>query len=38
MATALALFLTIIGIPFGVQHVKLAVLALAPVGKAIVPK
>jgi uncharacterized membrane protein YccF (DUF307 family) len=38
LATALALFLTIIGIPFGVQHLKLAVLALAPVGKTIVAK
>jgi uncharacterized membrane protein YccF (DUF307 family) len=28
--------LTIIGIPFGIQHLKLAVLALAPVGKTIV--
>ena len=33
---ALALFLTIIGIPFGVQHLKLAGIALAPVGKIIV--
>lgn len=38
VATALALFLTIIGIPFGVQHLKLAVLALAPIGKTIVAK
>ena len=29
---------TIIGIPFGVQHFKLAGLALAPIGKTIVPK
>jgi len=36
LATALALFITIIGIPFGWQHVKLAGLALAPVGKTIV--
>ena len=28
---------TIIGIPFGLQHFKLAVLALAPVGKAVIP-
>jgi len=28
---------TIIGIPFGVQHFKLAVIALAPVGKSVVP-
>lgn len=33
---ALALFLTIIGIPFGLQHLKLAGIALAPVGKTIV--
>jgi uncharacterized membrane protein YccF (DUF307 family) len=38
VATALVLFLTIIGIPFGVQHLKLAVLALAPIGKKIVAK
>ena len=30
---ALASAVTIIGIPFAVQHVKLAVLALAPFGK-----
>jgi len=29
-------FSTIIGIPFGIQHLKLAALALAPVGKTIV--
>lgn len=29
--------LTIIGIPFGFQHFKIAGLALAPIGKAIVP-
>jgi uncharacterized membrane protein YccF (DUF307 family) len=28
---------TIIGIPFGLQHFKLALIALAPVGKAVVP-
>ena len=38
VATALGLFLTIIGIPFGVQHLKLAVLALSPIGKMIVTK
>lgn len=38
LTTALALFITIIGIPFGWQHVKLAGLALAPVGKTIVRK
>ncbi len=38
LASALACFITIIGIPFGVQHIKLALIALAPVGKTIVPK
>ena len=32
----LACFITIIGIPFGVQHFKMAVLALLPFGKEIV--
>jgi uncharacterized membrane protein YccF (DUF307 family) len=31
-----ALCLTIIGIPFGFQHFKLALIAMAPVGKAVV--
>lgn len=34
----IANFCTIIGIPFGIQHLKLAACALAPVGKTIVPK
>ncbi|MBX3484592.1 YccF domain-containing protein [Phenylobacterium sp.] len=34
---AAALAVTIIGIPFAWQHVKLAVLSLSPVGKAVVP-
>ena len=38
LASALACFVTIIGIPFGVQHIKLALIALAPIGKTIVPK
>jgi uncharacterized membrane protein YccF (DUF307 family) len=38
VVTACALFVTIIGIPFGIQHLKLAVLALAPVGKTVVSK
>ena len=29
-------FTTIIGIPFGIQHIKLAAIALAPIGKTIV--
>ena len=36
--SALVCFITIIGIPFGIQHLKLAGLALAPIGKTIVPK
>lgn len=38
LASALCCFVTIIGIPFGVQHIKLALIALAPVGKTIVSK
>ncbi|MEW5756561.1 MAG: YccF domain-containing protein [Pseudomonadota bacterium] len=37
MLAALACFVTIIGIPFGIQHLKLAGIALAPIGKTIVP-
>ncbi len=33
LALALGLAVTIIGIPFAIQHVKLAMLALAPFGK-----
>ena len=36
VVTAFGCFITIIGIPFGIQHLKLAVLALAPVGMTIV--
>ncbi len=36
VVAAIACFVTIIGIPFGVAHLKLAGLALAPVGKTIV--
>lgn len=36
--SAAACFVTIIGIPFGIQHLKLAVIALAPIGKTIVDK
>ncbi len=38
LAMALLLFITIIGIPFAVQHVKLAGLALTPFGRTIVEK
>ena len=31
--SAAACFITIIGIPFGIQHLKLAGIALAPIGK-----
>jgi uncharacterized membrane protein YccF (DUF307 family) len=36
LVIAVAQFVSIIGIPFAIQHVKLAVIALAPVGKAVV--
>jgi uncharacterized membrane protein YccF (DUF307 family) len=36
LLSALACFITIIGIPFGIQHIKLAAIALAPIGKTIV--
>ncbi|WP_461480516.1 YccF domain-containing protein [Porticoccus sp.] len=38
ITVALALCLTIIGIPFALQHLKLALLTLAPVGKVIVQR
>jgi uncharacterized membrane protein YccF (DUF307 family) len=38
VTSALANFATIIGIPFGIQHLKLAVCALAPIGKTVVTK
>jgi uncharacterized membrane protein YccF (DUF307 family) len=38
LVSALACFVTIIGIPFGIQHMKLALIALAPIGKTIVSK
>lgn len=34
--SALLNFMTIIGIPFGIQHLKLAGIALAPIGQTIV--
>lgn len=36
--SAIACCVTIIGIPFGIQHLKLAGCALAPVGKTVVRK
>jgi uncharacterized membrane protein YccF (DUF307 family) len=38
LSSALLNFITIIGIPFGIQHLKLAGIALAPIGKTIVSK
>ena len=38
LLSALVCFITIIGIPFGVQHLKLAAIAIAPIGKTIVDK
>ena len=36
LVLAVGLFITLIGIPFGLQHVKLAVLSIAPVGTRVV--
>jgi uncharacterized membrane protein YccF (DUF307 family) len=38
LIAALIMFITIIGIPFGVQAVKLAILALWPFGRTLVPR
>ncbi len=38
LLSALACFITIIGIPFGIQHLKLAELAIFPIGKTIIQK
>src|SRR5512139_1963507 len=38
IVSAVSLALTIIGIPFAIQHLKLAGIALAPIGKTIVDK
>ena len=37
LTSAVACFVTIIGIPFGIQQIKLALIALAPVGMQVVP-
>jgi len=37
LTSALTCFVTFIGIPFGIQHIKLALIALAPVGMTVVP-
>jgi len=36
LGTALGLIVTIIGIPFGIQHVKIGMLSLSPIGKTVV--
>jgi len=36
--SAIASIITIIGIPFSIQHLKLAGIALFPIGKTVVPK
>ena len=38
VVTAIVCFLTLIGIPFGIQHIKLAKITLAPIGKTVVDK
>ena len=38
ISSAIICFLTIIGIPFGIQHLKLAGISLFPIGKTIVTK
>ncbi len=38
IVSAFANFITIIGIPFGIQHLKLAVIAMAPIGMTVVDK
>jgi uncharacterized membrane protein YccF (DUF307 family) len=37
LVLAVGLAVTLIGIPFALQHLKLAFISLAPVGKAVVP-
>lgn len=37
VASAIADFITIIGIPFGIQHLKLALISLWPIGVQIIP-
>ncbi len=36
--SAIACFITIIGIPFAIQHLKLAAISIAPIGQTIVAK
>ena len=37
LLVGVALLCTIIGIPFGIQHFKLAIIAFAPIGREVVP-
>lgn len=37
VSVALLCFITLIGIPFGIQHIKLAMIALVPIGQTVVP-
>jgi uncharacterized membrane protein YccF (DUF307 family) len=37
LVLAVTLAVTIIGIPFAIQHLKLALISFAPIGKAVVP-
>lgn len=36
LVSAFVCFITILGIPFGIQHLKLAGIAIAPIGKTVV--
>jgi uncharacterized membrane protein YccF (DUF307 family) len=38
LISAVACFVTIIGIPFSLQHLKLAEISLAPIGKTVIDK
>ncbi|MDC2890453.1 YccF domain-containing protein [Psychrosphaera algicola] len=38
LVSAIACFVTIIGIPFAIQHLKLAGISIAPIGKTVVDK
>ena len=38
LTAAVACFVTIIGIPFALQHLKLAIISLAPIGKTVVDR
>jgi uncharacterized membrane protein YccF (DUF307 family) len=38
VSSALACFASIVGIPFGIQQLKLALIALAPIGMEVIPR